>query len=416
MPRDDRGEDRHLPRRTTGLLDNMAARRQIGVGVLGMGWMGHVHSRSYLAAAHRFPDLGIEPVLVACADASQKVASDGAEAHRYASHTTNWREVVDNDKVEVVSVCLPNSLHAEACEAIAAAGKHIWCEKPVGRNAVDTARAARAIDKANVASMSGFNYRWVPMVRYVRELLDSGELGEIEMFRGRFYSMYAYDRLGLFSWRFKSDIAGNGVVGDLISHVADLALEMAGPINEVCAHKRVFIEERPLPKEGSVSHYARGEPGDPTAKVENEDFAGALVRFSGGACGVLEGWRTACGPKSDMGFELYCTNGSVSWTLEDMNALQIYMRDKGPMDGYARVLAGEGHPEHSRFIPGDGNPIGYEDTKAIEAARLLEMIVEGKTQPSGLRRASEVADVGAAILRSCESDKWESVTATDPDS
>lgn len=388
---------------------------RIGVGVLGMGWMGHVHSRSYLAAAHRFPDLGVRPELVACADSVEQAAVDGAERHGFASHSTDWREVVADGRVDVVSVTLPNSLHAEACEAAAAAGKHIWCEKPVGRDAKEAARAARAADKANVASMAGFNYRWAPMVRHVRELLDGGELGEVEMFRGRFYSMYAYDRMGLHSWRFKSDVAGAGAVGDLIAHVTDLALEFAGPVESVCGHKRLFIEERPLPKEGSVSHYSRGEPGDPTAKVENEDYAGALVRFASGACGSVEGWRTACGPKSDMAFELYCTEGSVSWTLEDLNALRIFVRGKGPMDGYARVLAGERHPEHSRFIPGDGNPIGYEDTKVIEASKFLGMAAEKRAEPSGLKRASEVADVGAAILRSCESSRWEKVTAADPD-
>lgn len=379
-----------------------------------MGWMGHVHSRSYLAAAHRFPSLGVEPELVACADSDEKVAKAGAKAHGFASCTTDWQEVVDNDAVDIVSVTLPNFLHAQACAAAAKAGKQIWCEKPVGRNAKEAAASARAAASAKVATMAGFNYRWAPMVRHAKELVDSGKLGEVEMFRGRFYSMYAHHRMGLHSWRFKSDLAGHGAVSDLLSHVTDMALELAGPITEVCGQTKVYIEERPLPKEGSVSHYALGEPGDPTAKVENEDFAGGIVRFANGACGVIEGWRTACGPKSDMAFELYCSDGSVSWTLEDMNALRIYMRDNEPMDGYARVLAGTNHPGHSAFIPGDGNPIGYEDTKAIEAAKFLAMVAEGNTRPSGLDRAWQVAEVGEALLRSTKSGKWEKVAAIDP--
>ena len=383
--------------------------RPVGVGVLGMGWMGHVHSRSYIATTQRFPELGVEPKLVCCADSSEKAAAAGASLHGFASHTNDWKEVVENDDVDVVSVTLPNCLHAEACEAAAAAGKHIWCEKPVGRNLDEAKRSAIAAKKAGVSTMAGFNYHWAPMVCYAKELVEEGKLGKIEMFRGRFYSMYAYDRMGLHSWRFKREIAGHGAVSDLVSHVIDMAYEIVGPISNVCGHTKTFIEERPLPKEGSMSHYARGEPGDPTAKVENEDYAGALVRFANGACGSLEGWRTACGPKSDMAFDLYCENGSVSWTLEDLNALKIYMRDMGPMDGYARVLAGESHSHHSRFIPGDGNPIGYEDTKTIEAAKFLEMVAEGKTEPSGLERASDVAEVGEAILKSTETGRWEKV-------
>ena len=376
----------------------MGQQRTLGVAIVGMGWMGHVHARSYRAAVHRYPELDTQVRLIVCADANEDLAAAGARDHGFTKSTTDWQQAVDDPEVDIVSVTAPNFLHADICAAAAAADKHIWCEKPVGRDATEAARAAQVADQANIATMSGFNYHWVPMVQYTRQLLADGELGEVEMFRGRFYSMFANDPLGLYSWRFKRELAGNGAVGDLLSHVADMALELVGPISEVCGQQHVFIEERPMPKPGKVSHYARGEPGDPTAKVENEDFAGALVKFASGAFGVIEGWRTACGPKSDMGFELYCTKGSVKWTLEEMNCLQIFLKDKGPLDGYARVLAGERHPDHAHFNPGDGNPIGYEDTKTIEAARLLDMVVKGQTEPSGLRRASNVADIGAAVF------------------
>ena len=387
-----------------------AAPRRLGVGVVGMGWMGHVHSRAYLAAAHRYRELGVAIDLVSCADASEKIASDGAALHGFAKGTADWRETVSDARVDVVSVTAPNFMHAEICELAAAEGKHIWCEKPVGRDVAEAGRAHQAASAAGVATMCGFNYRWAPMVRTAKRMLDEGELGEPEMFRGRFYSMFAYDRLGLHSWRFKRELAGHGATADLLSHVTDMALELMGPVEEVCGQRRTFIERRPLPREGVVSHYGRGEPGDPTAEVENEDYAGALVRFANGACGSIEGWRTACGPKSDMAFELYCTEGSVGWTLEDLNALRVFQRGKGPMDGYARVLAGEADPDHGRFVPGDGNPIGYEDTKAMEAAALLGMVARGETEPSGLARALDVSAVNDAVLRSCGSGKWERVS------
>ncbi len=385
------------------------AKQRLGVGVIGMGWMGHVHTRSYIAAAHRYPELNLTIDLVACSDSVFALGEKSRAMFGFARVESDWRKVVDDKTIDVVSVTTPNFLHAEVCEAAAAAGKHIWCEKPVGRNSAESARISDAAANAKVATMAGFNYHWAPVVQHVRKMLSDGSLGRIEMFRGRFYSMYAFDRMGLHTWRFEKEKAGTGAVGDLLSHVTDMALHLVGPIHSVCGHTHTFITERPVPQGDGASHYARGKPGDPTAKVENEDFAGALAKFTGGALGVIEGWRTACGPKADMGFELYCENGSVKWTFEDMNRLEIFLRGQKYLDGYTSVLAGEAHPDHSRFNPGDGVPVGYEDTKAIEAAKLLEHIQQRATEPSGMRRASEVADVGDAVLRSAQSGKWEDV-------
>ena len=387
----------------------MADKQTLRVGVIGMGWMGDVHARSYKAAIHRYLDLNVNIELIACADANEDLAKSAKDLHGFDQIETDWQQVVNNKDIDLVSVTTPNFLHEEICVAAANAKKHIWCEKPVGRSASETNNIAKVATENKIVSMSGFNYHWAPMVQYVKKMLANGELGEIEMFRGRFYSMYANDELGLFSWRFKKDLAGNGATGDLLSHVTDMALEIVGPISKVCGQKNTFISERPLPKPGKVSHYGRGEKGDPTAKVENEDFVGALVEFENGAMGVLEGWRSACGPKADMGFELYCKNGSVKWTFEDMNALQIFLKDKGSLDGYTRVLGGEVHPDHGVFNPGDGIPIGYEDTKTIECANFLRNIINNNLANSGLQRASDVADVGQAVLNSCESNKWENV-------
>ena len=389
----------------------MTEPQRLGVGVIGMGWMGNVHARSYLAASHRFPELNYKIDLVACSDANAQLGEQGQRRFGFTRLESDWRKLIDDSSIDVVSITTPNFLHAEICEAAAAAGKHIWCEKPVGRNCADSARAADAAARAQVATMAGFNYHWAPMVQHVRQLLDDGTLGPVEMFRGRFYSMYAFDRLALHSWRFEQGKAGSGAVGDLLSHVIDMALQLVGPITKVCAHTHVFVAERPIPQGGGVSHYARGKPGDPTAKVENEDFAGALVKFASGALGVVEGWRTACGPQADMGFELYCQNGSVRWSFEDMNSLEIFLRDRVPLEGYTRVLAGAAHPDHSRFNPGDGIALGYEDTKAIEAARLLESISNGAVgRALGLQRASEVADIGDAVLRAAAGNSWVDVT------
>ncbi len=373
-----------------------------------MGWMGHVHARAYRTAAERWPELDVVPQMAICADYSEKLAAKGAAEAGFARYSTDWREAVADPAVDVVSICLPNKFHAQACEAAAAAGKHIWCEKPVGRNRSEAAAAAAAASKAGVASMAGFNYRWMPMVQYAQQLLSDGKLGEFEMFRGRFFSMFGHDPMGLHTWRFTRDMGGVGAAGDLLSHVIDMAITMGGPIKRVCGQKHTYITERPVAQPGQ-SHYGQGSPDDPKAAVENEDLAHALCEFANGRPGMLEGWRSACGPKSEMAFELFGRNGSARWCFERMNELDLYLHAADAPAGYTNLLAGVLQPDHARFNPGEGNGIGYEECKAIEAANFLGLALAGQSEPSGLQRASEVADVADAVLRSAVSGKWENV-------
>ena len=134
----------------------------------------------------------------------------------------------------------------------------------------------------------GYNYRWAPLVQYTRQLIADGRLGELTHYRGRFFSMYGRDRLGLLSWRFLQEEAGFGVLSDLMSHAIDMAQFMCGPITRVVAVKETFIKQRPLPIPGSGTHYDRGKPDDPTGAVTNEDYVGALVEFENGTRGTLE--------------------------------------------------------------------------------------------------------------------------------
>ena len=165
----------------------------------------------------------------------------------------------------------------------AAAGKHIFCEKPVGIEPPATAAIEFAARTAGVITGCGFNYRWAPSVQYAKRLIEEGRFGGLTHYRGRFFSMYGRDRLGLLSWRFLQDDAGYGALTDLMSHAVDMALHLAGPIRRVVSTKNIFVAERPLPTPGSGSHYDRGSPGDPAGEVTNEDYVGALVEFDSGA-------------------------------------------------------------------------------------------------------------------------------------
>ena len=386
----------------------MAVRDRIGVAVIGFGWMGQAHSRSYRRIPTLFPDRTFEPELAVISDNVPERVDQAVNDFGFARGTTDWQTVMDDPAVDVVCICAPNMLHEPLAIAAAEAGKHIFCEKPVGGTPEQTVRIEAASRAAGIITGVGYNYRWAPLVQYAKQLIDSGELGEITNYRGRFFSMYGSDPLGLLSWRFMMDEAGYGVSSDILSHSIDLAHMLVGPIEKVVGTGHTFIPERPLPKEGGT-HYDRGAPGDPTGAVENEDYFGAMTVFANGARGVFEASRSIIGPESQCAFEVYGTKGSLSWNLETMNELQLFLTgDKAR--GYTTVYGGERYPYHGNFVPGDANAIGYEDLKTIEDFEFLSSVAAGQQHDPGFAEAIDYVSVQAALINSWKSERWEPVT------
>src|SRR5947208_6628520 len=222
-------------------------RRRVGVGVVGFGWLGQAHSRSLMRIPTLFEERAFDAELVVCGDTVAERREQAVESFGFARATEDWRAVIDDPAVDVVYVAAPNMLHVELVEAAAQAGKHVFCEKPVGGTPEQTVRAEKAVRDAGVISGVGYNYRWAPLVRYAAQLISAGKLGEITNYRGRFFSMYGSDPLGVLSWRFLVDQAGYGVTTDLMSHSVDLAHMLLGPITRVMGTTETFIRERPLP-------------------------------------------------------------------------------------------------------------------------------------------------------------------------
>jgi predicted dehydrogenase len=392
-------------------------RRRLGVGVIGFGWLGQAHSRSLLRIPTLFPQRRFDPVLVACSDAVPALAQEAVESFGFRRAAAEWQRVIDDPEVEVVMIAAPNMLHVELVEAAAQAGKAVFCEKPVGGTPQHVVRAANAARRAGVISGVGYNYRWAPLVQYARELIAAGELGDITNYRGRFFSMYGSDPLGLLSWRFLQEQGGYGVTSDLLSHAVDLAHLLLGPITRVVGTTATFIEQRPLPQAGRASHYGRGEPGDPTGAVTNEDYAGMLCEFAGGARGSFEASRAIVGPESQMAFDVYGTQGAAGWSLEQLNELRLYRRTDDRGSGYTTVLGGDRFPYHGSFVPGSGNPIGFEDLIVIEDYEFCRAVLEERPYAPGFDAALQWARVQEALLRSARTGAWEDVvplTEEDP--
>jgi predicted dehydrogenase len=385
------------------------ARLRIGVGLIGFGWLGQAHSRSLARLPTLFADREFDADLVICADTVPERLEEAVGAFGYAEAAADWRRVVEHPDVDVVVIAAPNMLHLELIEAAARAGKDIFCEKPVGGTPEQTERAAVAARVAGVITGVGYNYRWAPLVQYAAQLIASGRLGEITNYRGRFFSMYGSDPLGPLSWRYRLDEAGHGASTDLLSHAVDLGTMLLGPITRVVGATETFIRERPV--SASATHYGRGSAGDPTGAVTNEDYASMLCEFASGARGTFEASRTIVGPESQMAFDVYGTRGALSWNLERMNELQVYLAEDVPHTGYRTVFGGERFPYHGNFVPGSANGIGFEDLVVIEDFEFLSSVAARRPHRPGFEDALAFVRVQAALLESCRSGQWEAVAA-----
>jgi predicted dehydrogenase len=355
-----------------------------------------------------FQDAAYRVDLVAVADTDpdrRRLAVDGFGAGR--AHT-DWRELVASGDVDAVWITAPNMLHVDVVEAAAAAGMAVFCEKPVGGTPEQTVRAYVAAEAAGITTGVGYNYRWAPLVQYAKHLIDTGVIGEVVHYRGTFFSMYGSDPAGRLSWRYLVDDGGHGVSSDLLSHAVDLASHLVGPVEAVAATTALFIPTRPLPGSGGT-HYDRGTPSDPTGPVTNEDYVGVLARFSTGARATFESCRTFHGPESEHAFTVYGTRGAISWNLETMNQLQVYVADDPARRGWTTINGGDRFPHHGAFVPGDANGIGFEDIIAIEDHEFCTSLATGRPFDPGFTAAVRYVSVQDAILRSSASSRWEDV-------
>lgn len=381
------------------------ARPVIGIGVIGFGWMGQAHSRGFRRIPSFFQQRPADPRLVICSDTIAERRAEAVDGFGFESATGDWHDVVDHPDVQIVIITTPNMLHLQIVQAAAANGKHVFCEKPVGGTPAQTVAAELAARQAGVISGVGYNYRWVPLVQHAKAIIDAGRIGTITNYRGRFLSNYGSDPLGLLSWRFLVDQAGYGVSTDILSHSMDLAMFLNGPISSVTGLGTTFITERPLPSVGGT-HYDRGKPGDPTGTVTNEDWFGAITKFANGSVGTFEACRSMVGPESQNAFEIFGTEGSITWNFEKMNELQVYFANGTKETGYTTVFGGDRFPFHGNFVPGNANSIGFEDLITIEDSEFLRAVAEGRAYNPGFEEAVDFVSVQDALLRSWESGRW----------
>ncbi len=356
----------------------------IGVGMLGYAFMGKAHSNAYKTLAYMTWPPPLLPELVAIAGRNEEAVSEAARRYGFAEYVTDWRALVADDRVQLFDNSGPNNLHAEPTIAAAEAGKHVICEKPLGRTADEAHETWQRVAATGVKHMCAFNYRFVPAVRLAREIIESGELGEITHFRGAYLQEWGATDDAL--WRFDKDAAGSGALGDLGAHVIDLARYLVGEIETVSALAATF------------------QPGRGV-----DDAIEAAVAFEGGAVGTIEASRFATGRKNAFTWEINGSKGSIAFDLERLNELEVHLAGSTPGEraqGFRTVLVTDaGHPFSEHWWP-PGHVLGWEHTFVHELHHFLDAIrTGGEVGPYGADfedgyRAAEVCD---AILRSARS-------------
>ncbi|HEX2034492.1 MAG TPA: Gfo/Idh/MocA family oxidoreductase [Chloroflexota bacterium] len=341
---------------------------EIGIGMLGYAFMGKAHSNAYKKLAYMVWPPPAIPRLVAICGRNEEAVSAAAARFGYERYYTDWKAMLQDERVQLFDNGGPNNIHAEPCIAAAEAGKHILCEKPLARTAAEAKQMLEAVQRAGVKHMCAFNYRFVPAVRQARLLLEQGVLGRIYHFRARYLQEWG-NSPDVAQWRYHAELAGSGALGDLGAHIIDLGRFLVGEPKSVSALTATFIEERQDPSGGQG-----------TKPVDVDDAFEAVVEFENGAVGTLEATRFAPGRKNANTFEINGEKGTIAFDLERMNELQVYLEGTEPKtaQGFRDVLVSESfHPFWEHWWP-QGHIIGWEHTFVHEVAHLLDAIVNDK--------------------------------------
>jgi predicted dehydrogenase len=361
--------------------------REIGVGMLGYAFMGKAHSNAFRKIAYVTWPPPLMPRLVAIAGRNEEAVAAAARRYGFDRWTTQWQELVADPEIGLFDNSGPNDMHAAPTIAAAEAGKHVVCEKPLGRDAAESYEIWSRVEATGVKHMCGFNYRFVPAVRLARVMIDAGELGELRHFRGRYLQDWGDTSEQV--WRFDRAAAGSGALGDLAAHVIDLARYLVGEIEAVGGFVRTFVAGR-----------------------EVDDAVEATVEFRSGAVGTIEATRLALGRRNAFQWEINGSKGSLYFDMERLNELEVFRADRDRPRGFKTVLVTEPNHPFSEYWWPPGHTLGWGDTFVHELHHILNAIAAdtdvapyGATFEDGYR----AAEVCEAIVRSGDSGRREAV-------
>ena len=368
--------------------------KTIRVGLIGSGFMGRSHALAFRMAPAVF-DLPAGIELAMLADVDEPTAAAAAKTLCFERSTGDWRQLVNDPNIDLVAITTPNKWHKPMALAAIDAGKAVYCEKPLAPNASDAKAMADAAQAKGALTFVGFNYLKNPLVCLARDLVQSGEIGEVWSFRGWHAEDYMRDAAEPWSWRL-DPAGGAGVVADLGSHIIAMAHFLVGPIETLSADIHTVIKERPVAA-GSIA----------TKPVEVDDMARALLRFANGASGMIEASWVASGRKLNLAFELTGSLGTIIIDMERMNEIRLYRAGAdGREDGFKTILANADHADYAPFCPAPGHQLGFNDIKAIEVKHIIDAMMGGPSFQPDFAQAYAVQKVVDGMLTSAREQRW----------
>ncbi|MCU1543847.1 MAG: putative dehydrogenase [Microbacteriaceae bacterium] len=384
--------------------------KTINVGLIGGGFMGKAHSLAYSAVPMFFWPADLVPVKKVIAEATDALAADAAARFGFERSTSDWRTIVNDPDVDVIDIATPNNLHAEIAIAALEAGKHVICEKPLARTVEEAGAMYEATRGLDQVHMVAFNYRRTPAVALAKRYIDEGAIGDVLNFRATYLQDWSADPAAPLSWRFQKKVAGSGAVGDIGSHIVDLARYLVGEISSVNSLTSTFINQRPVQAAGADSlGNAKGASSE-LVPVDVDDEVMTLVKFAGGAVGSLEATRNAWGRNNFITFEIHGTEGSIYFNYENRDELQVCFKSDGAdRRGFRTVYTGPNHPNGESLWPIPALGIGYGETKIIEAHDFFTAIAGGEPVRPDFGDGYQTALIDEAILTSADSGLWTSV-------
>lgn len=382
--------------------------KNVRVAVLGAcGWMGKVHTMSYQNIPFIFGnDNGLAEVAWLVDGNPELLAKAGALVPR-AKTSTRWQDAVTDPSVDLVDICLPDSLHYEVAKAALAAGKHVYCEKPLTNTAPEARELADLAAAKGVITRVGHAFPRNPVHDVAKDIIDAGEIGEIKMFRACQHVDILGDPNAPFMWRADGKLAPTGIVGDTGSHVFSFMDLLVGRVSELIADCNIVTKRRPVVKGFNYGAAAKLTGKEEMAEVTNTDATNLLCRFEKGAMGIVDFSRVATGRKFLQTYEIYGTKGSIAYTYDEVNRLRFYTNDdRVGRQGYREIDVGPENKNYAAFLPIPNFALGYNESKMIEVAEVVRSVATGQSMWPTFESGHHIAQIVDACFESSRLRQW----------
>ncbi len=369
-----------------------------GVGLIGTGYMGKCHALAFgsvKAVFGNLPDVRLEFLC----DVESEIVKKRADEFGFSKWTTDWKDLLLDDTVDIVAITTPNAFHKEIAMAALSAGKAVYCEKPMAISLSDGEEMAQLARRTQLPTLVGYNYIRNPALVHAKKLVDQGAIGRVIQFRGTCDEDYMADETVPYTWRCRIKDAGTGTLGDLAVHLVSVAQFLLGDIDELCGEIDTVHKERPF----------QDKPHE-YGTVENEDQANAIFKFKSGVQGVLCSSRSCWGRKNSLTWEIHGSEGTLEFNQERMNELRLYQREEKPhLEGFKTILTSPDHEPYGQFVPSPGHQLGFNDLKVIEVAGLLQCLSQGTEPYPSFQDALHFERVIHSIVKSSKERRWISI-------